>query len=65
MPVKVKKIGRGEYQIGNCHLKYYQNGRYDILDGKYHPGWVVTSPNGIFEAKNKSHAFRIAEKNQN
>lgn len=58
---KIKKISRGNYIVNGCKVEYQQNGRYDLFDGKYHPGWVVTLPNGESRVSvDKKSAFQIA-----
>lgn len=59
----IKKISRGKYIVNGCRVEYYQNARYNLFDGKYHPGWIVTAPNGIeYVSIDKQSAFNTAFK---
>ena len=62
--VEIVAISRGKYQVGTCRIEYFRNARYSKFDGKYHPGWIVYSPNGNYDAIDKDHAIDLAIKHQ-
>ena len=63
MEYKITHIGRGKYMVGNVLIEYANNMRYDISDGKYHPGWMVHLKDGgapVYTI-DKDHAIQIAK----
>ena len=63
MGCKITHIGRGKYMVGNVLIEYANNMRYDISDGKYHPGWMVhlKDGGGPVYTIDKDHAIQIAK----
>ena len=49
--------------VGNVLIEYANNMRYDISDGKYHPGWMVhlKDGGGPVYTIDKDYAIQIAK----
>ena len=56
----IEKLSKGHYIVNGIEVAYSRSARYDLFDGRYHPGWMIFLPSGVKVVLTKEDAFKIA-----